>query len=1177
MHILVDLQGAQTRGSRHRGIGRYSLALTRELLSLAPRRGHRVSIMLNAAFPDALVDLRAKLVGLADPGAIHVWQPPAGAGGVVRDDEYTRAAALVREAVIEATGADAVLVASLFEGFGDEAVATVGTRHDGPLAAVVLYDLIPYIQPQVYLGDPVLARLYHGQVNELRRADLALAISESARQEALLHLGMPEQDVVTISSAADGQFVPRTVPEAERKAVLARYGLRRRVVMFTGGLDARKNIDALIRAYAMVPAALRRDTTLAIVCAANDDEKRLLQATGAGYSLFEDDLRVTGYVPEDDLIALYGLCALFVFPSLHEGFGLPALEAMACGAPVIGSDRSSIPEVIGAPEALFDPEDEPAMAAMIGKALSDQGYAAWLRARAPVQAARFSWTSSAERALDAIEAKLLGRTQPRRAVPVRRARLALVSPVPPQRTGIAGYVATLAPELARHYDIDFVRGGDATGSPDMQGIGVVLSPEEFDRVAGRYDRIVYQLGNSDFHAHMPELMARHPGVVVLHDLTLSGLANWKDVAGGSPGYWTARIRDEAGYVASLERLLARSDGQHDALQRRHACTADAVRHATGIIVHSDHARGVLAAAHGEEVAARTHVIPLVSRVRPLAGRAAARKRLGYTAADTVVCCFGAIAPSKRHDVLLEAWFESTLASDPRCRLVLVGEVGETPFGRRLLRAIAVAPGGERVRVTGYVQDEVYAEYLLAADIAVQLRDGHRGESSAAVADVLAAAVPLVASGGGAFGEIPEDCARKLSAQPGTRELVDAIEWMAGHPEERKVLGQRAREHASSSATPRRVAELYRDMLERQTGRLAVREETIRAMRTTLHRDTIDARAVEIGRSLGRSLASRPPRRRLLIDVTGLDQASRPGKAATRAVSDLLRQEVAPFATEPFLMSGGVALLARHYTYSLLDHPEAGQLDEAFEPLPGDACLGFFTGDTSETGHLALYEQCRVWGIPVTVVCTDAMLEQAEQRSMGFGALLTRTAAYADLVLVETTASVARLASLLDEAYPLRSDPLGICAVLPSGGEGLADVLGEALAGASRRHSTWTPRKRLVVPADSPLLNIGTGVLYGRRIRTTARGGWLLFGPYLPIPAGSYTLTVSITVHRAAGALLEVCHRGGTILAQTALAPQARPVEMRLDVPPGVQDLEVRLSVSDETRLVFEGYRIDPSS
>jgi glycosyltransferase involved in cell wall biosynthesis len=173
--------------------------------------------------------------------------------------------------------------------------------------------------------------------------------------------------------------------------------------MTTGIAEPRKNLEGLIKAFGRVPTELRSRYQLLLVCQATEADQLRLKGIARNAGLTDDDLVITGFVTDDDLVALYRSTSLFVFPSLHEGFGLPALEAMACGAPVIGSNVTSLPEAIGKADALFNPLLLDDMAAMISRALGDTTYRESLLAHAAVYPSRFSWDETGRRALRAFE------------------------------------------------------------------------------------------------------------------------------------------------------------------------------------------------------------------------------------------------------------------------------------------------------------------------------------------------------------------------------------------------------------------------------------------------------------------------------------------------------------------------------------------------------------------------------------------------------------------------------------------------------------------------------------------------------------------------------------------------------------------------------------------------------
>lgn len=402
MRIVIDLQGAQSIGSRNRGFGRYSMALA---LGIARNRGpHEVIIALNALFPDTIDPICAAFEGLLPRKNIRLWSAPAPVYQLDPNNAWrSQAAACLREAFLSSLNPDAILVTSLFEGFGDNIVTSIGALHSGPPTAAILYDLIPWIYQSPYLDNPRERAWYEEKLAHLRRATQWLAISESSRQEGLQHLGLPEEDVVNISAAADPQFFRSDISAPQAQALRGKYGLTRPFLMYTGGVDHRKNIDGLISAYATLPANVRSAHQLAVVCSVHPDNRKALQQLASRCGLAPDELVLTGFVPDEDLVALYHLCKAFVFPSWHEGFGLPVLEAMHCGAPVIAAGTSSLPEVVGCEEALFDPLDKAAMAQKILQVLVDDAFRQRLIAHGTQQAQKFSWDATAQRAIAALE------------------------------------------------------------------------------------------------------------------------------------------------------------------------------------------------------------------------------------------------------------------------------------------------------------------------------------------------------------------------------------------------------------------------------------------------------------------------------------------------------------------------------------------------------------------------------------------------------------------------------------------------------------------------------------------------------------------------------------------------------------------------------------------------------
>lgn len=939
MRIVIDMQGAQSSGSRNRGIGRYTQSLVQAIVN--NRGGHEIIIALNGAFPESIGPIRAAFDGILPVENIRVWEAPAPVASVDNANTWRRKTGeLLREAFLASLRPDCVLVTSLFEGLSDDAITSVATLSRTIPTAVVLYDLIPLIQRHHYLQNPVLENWYENKLDHLRRADLLLAISESSRQEGIRYLGFSEQSCVTISTAADAHFRPQNVGPEQEQAIRARYGLARQFVMYTGGIDHRKNIEGLIRAYAMLPEAVRAGHQLAVVCSIQMHSRHELETLARQHKLAPAELVLTGFVPEEDLLALYNLCRMFVFPSWHEGFGLPALEAMSCGRAVIGANTSSLPEVIGRADALFDPRSDASIAAKLQQVLTDDAFRSELERYGPEQALKFSWDASAVRALRAMEAYVAD--HPAQPVPLPRVRpkLAYVSPLPQERSGISDYSAELLPELTRHYDIDVIAPQERVSDPWIKANCALRDVEWFRENAERYDRVLYHFGNSHFHQHMFALVEEVPGMVVLHDFFLSGIASHMELTGYEARYWVRSLYDSHGCGAVRQRFH-----EPDLAETiwRYPANLAVLRNALGVIVHSENSKRLAREWYQAPEAESWAVIPHLRAPETGMSKAEARLALGLRDDCFVVCSFGLMGPTKLNQRLLDAWLASCLATDERCVLVFVGENQQGEYGAALADTIKRSGMSDRVRITGWADMAVFRQYLAAADAGVQLRTLSRGETSGTVLDCMNYGLATIVNANGSMADLPDEGVFKLADAFADADLVGALETLWRDDAARSALGARARNIIRTVHAPRRCADMYAQAIE-----AVYRDATFEAPALTRMLAAVEpAQAddlgwMELAQAVAASIPPRFAKRQLLVDVSCLLQAKQGDviKLGTYGRLDaLLAEPPQGMRVEPlYSVAGQGYKYARQFSLRLMGCPEDAMHDEPAEFRAGDIML-----------------------------------------------------------------------------------------------------------------------------------------------------------------------------------------------------------------------------------------------
>lgn len=967
MRVVIDLQGLQSTGSRNRGIGRYSTSLIKAMLNT--RGGHDVHLLLNGAFANTLDPIRYEFKWLLPSENIHVWHPALPACAANPDNGFRRKVSeRIRESVIAGLSADAVLITSLFEGFGDDAVLSIGEFASNIPTVVVMYDLIPLIHEHIYLVNPLFEKWYRQQVDQIRRATHLLSISASSGREAVTYLGFPECAVTNISTACDAHFVPREVSE-QRKLELAHiYGLVKPFVLYTGGIDYRKNIEGLIRAYAALPDALRAKHQLAVVCSVQPPERQRLQAMAAECGLDSAEFVMTGFVPENDLLDIYNSCKAFIFPSWHEGFGLPALEAMACGRAVIGANTSSVPEVIGRADALFDPLDDAAITAALHKVLTDDAFRADLEAHGLVQAQNFSWQESARVAWHALETLAKPVVVPA-VLPDRRPRLAYVSPVPVAKSGIADYSAELLPELSRHYRIDIIVNQDEPVQEAwIQANHTLRDVAWFRSHADQYDRVLYHFGNSHFHAHMFDLLEEIPGAIVLHDFFLSGIVAHMDVTGLQPGIWARSLLQAHGWPAVISRFTAQ-DTAETVLQ--YPCNLRVLQAALGVIVHSQSSRRLANDWYGQGSADDWAQIPLMRQPAVTPDRAKARKALGVPENAFVVCSFGLLGRTKLNHRLLQAWLQSPLVKDANCRLVFVGQNEGGGYGAEMVRAIREAGGG--IEITGWVDADAYKRWLSAADAAVQLRTSSRGETSASVLDCMNYGLPTIVNAHGAMQDISEEVVLKLPDEFSDKELAQALTKLWRDAPERAALGRRARLQVEQEHQPRACADLYYRAIEdfyqaAQKGSLGLAHVNQQAS----HSD-----AEDLARALVLNFPPSPRMPTLFLDISELvlrDSKSGIQRVVRSILMEYLQNPPAGWRVEPVYATPHEPgyRCARRFSCGLLGIPADWALDAPVEVASGDRFLALDLQPQVLPAQQGVLRQWRALGVRIQAVVYDLL-------------------------------------------------------------------------------------------------------------------------------------------------------------------------------------------------------------
>lgn len=390
MKIGIDLKPFFT-GSKFRGIGMYARELIKELLKLENDTEYHFLNMYGKYAGDPALGEKCYLYEYyTGPKYVDV-----GERQLLSDKKTNQIIRAEVEHFLEQSQIDVMLFTSPNE-YGNLYEAD---WFSGITKVAILYDLIPLIFPEQCLFDAKYKADYDRSLEFLKSMDLLLAISQSAKDDAVRLLGIQEEKIKVIYAGIDKDF--KKLDKVNIKELKQKYGISDSFLMFAGGIDFKKNIEDLIIAYSRLPKNLIKRYQLVVTGKASEDliQKFLSIAKDNGV---EGRVICTGYIPKEDLIEMYNVTDLLIFPSLYEGFGLPVIEAMACGTRVITSNTSSLKEIAEGHAILVNPKSVKSISKGIATMLEHPIEAMELAEQSVDYAKSFSWEKVAKLTCDAI-------------------------------------------------------------------------------------------------------------------------------------------------------------------------------------------------------------------------------------------------------------------------------------------------------------------------------------------------------------------------------------------------------------------------------------------------------------------------------------------------------------------------------------------------------------------------------------------------------------------------------------------------------------------------------------------------------------------------------------------------------------------------------------------------------
>lgn len=794
MNIAIDVLAILGPDSKNRGIGNYCTSQLKKMFELDKENKY---FLINFYEDISLKDI----LDYSDNVSEHYFY--LGKDGFLgREKAFNEVLGDLVKKIIKTHNIDVFYFTSPF----DSRVSYNMKWFEEVYTLATLYDIIPYLFKERYLGDKITRNQYMGHIDNLLSINKVLAISQSAKDDVVQQFKIDPEHVDVIYAGTDEWFKDIDITYEDENKLKSIYNIQNQYIMCTGGDDDRKNIASLIIAYSKMPRHLIEKYQLVVACKLGKESEERYYSIANKHNI-RDRVILTNFVPLDHLIKLYNLAHIVAFPSQYEGFGLPIVEAMACGTPILTSNNSSLGEIASGAAVLVDPFDINDITRGLVEILENTDLN-FLKVKGKERVKQFDWRNVAQTTLNAFNSVRI-KIESEKHVP----RIAFFTPLPPLKSGISDYSVDILNELSNYFIIDVFIDENYKPECKLADNVTVYGCGQFDIKRNEYTDVIYQMGNSEYHSYMIDYIKDYPGTLVLHDYNLHGLLYHLALKNSNMEKYKKYLYEDYDKEKINKYIDDLSSSRIHPMIYEMSCNGVVANYANKIIVHSDYAKKLLLE---KDIKRNVKKIFLYADIKEIINSKEIRSCLNINSNKIVLSAFGHIHETKRIMPLMKAFLTLSNKYD-QVVLYLVGEPSIS-IEKELKQYIKTNNLSDRVIITGYTELNVFEKYIDASDICLNLRYPYNGESSASLMRILSKGKCSVINDLGSFSEVPDQCCVKIKSpeymadSEEVETIYNKLEELVSNPQLITTIGANARRYAEDKLDIKKIAKEYADFI-----------------------------------------------------------------------------------------------------------------------------------------------------------------------------------------------------------------------------------------------------------------------------------------------------------------------------------------------------------------------------